>query len=57
MWHIPSKAYKKVANRSFVRKNKCVGSLFMEDVAPQEAEFGIMKLLEKRPSVKVRIDI
>ncbi|KAM7524479.1 hypothetical protein LguiA_014381 [Lonicera macranthoides] len=52
LWHIPSKAYKKVAHISFVRNNKCVGSLFMEDVAPQEAELGIMKLLEKRPSVK-----
>ncbi|KAK2985515.1 hypothetical protein RJ640_015840 [Escallonia rubra] len=50
-WHIPSQAYKKVAPRFYVRRN-CVGSLFMENVAPQEAEMGIMKLLEKRPSVK-----
>lgn len=31
----------------------CVGSMFMETVAPQEAEMGIMKILGERPSVKV----
>ncbi|KAG9134724.1 hypothetical protein Leryth_001046 [Lithospermum erythrorhizon] len=45
-WHIPSKVYKKLG------KKKCVGSLFEEEVAPQIAEMGIMKLLEERPSVK-----
>lgn len=54
-WHIPSKAYKKVAPRFSVHKH-CVGSIFRETVAAQEAEMGIMKILEKRPSVKVRID-
>lgn len=32
---------------------RCVGSIFLEKVAPQEAEMGMMKALEKRPSVKV----
>ncbi|CAI9782818.1 unnamed protein product [Fraxinus pennsylvanica] len=50
-WHIPSKAYKKVAP-SFVAHNHCIGSIFMEDVATQEAEMGIMKVLEERPSIK-----
>lgn len=50
-WHIPSKAYKKVAPKFHARKH-CVGSIFMESVAPQEAEMGMMKLLEERPSVK-----
>lgn len=51
-WHIPTKAYKKVAPSFLVRK-RCVGSIFLEDVAAQEAEMGIMKVLEERPSVKV----
>lgn len=50
-WHIPTKAYKKVAP-SFLVSNRCVGSIFLEDVAAQEAEMGIMKVLEERPSVK-----
>lgn len=50
-WHIPSKAYKKVAPRFSVHKH-CVGSIFRETVAAQEAEMGIMKILEERPSVK-----
>lgn len=52
-WHIPSKAYKKVAPK-FDSHNHCVGSIFLEDVAAQEAEMGIMRVLEERPSVKVR---
>lgn len=51
-WHIPSKAFKKVAPGTD-RCNHCVGSMFKEDVAPQEAEMGIMKALEERSSVKV----
>lgn len=47
-WHIPSKAYGKV-----VIGTQCVGSLFWESVAAQEAEMGMMKALEKRDSVKV----
>ncbi|XP_073132534.1 probable inactive purple acid phosphatase 16 isoform X2 [Henckelia pumila] len=50
-WHIPTKAYKKVAP-SFLVRERCVGSIFLEDVAAQEAEMGIMKVLEERPSVK-----
>ncbi|CAN0890514.1 Probable inactive purple acid phosphatase 16 [Linum grandiflorum] len=50
-WHIPSKAYKKVAPWFGVRK-PCVGSINKESVAAQEAEFGIMDMLTQRPSVK-----
>ncbi|RVW92150.1 putative inactive purple acid phosphatase 16 [Vitis vinifera] len=50
-WHIPSKAYKKVAPKLGIHK-PCVGSINKEDVATQEAEMGIMKFLVKRPSVK-----
>ncbi|KAG6414141.1 hypothetical protein SASPL_126859 [Salvia splendens] len=46
-WHIPSKAYEKVAIGA-----QCVGSIFWESVAAQEAEMGMMKALEKRDSVK-----
>lgn len=49
-WHIPSQAYKQAAPRFF--KGKCVGSLFKERVAAQEAEMGMMKLLQARSSVK-----
>lgn len=52
-WHIPSKAYKKVAPMFRVHR-PCVGSINMEKVAAQEAETGIMKILIKRSSVKVR---
>lgn len=52
-WHIPSKAYKKVAPKLNIRK-RCVGSIFLENVAAQEAEMGMMKVLEQRPTVKVR---
>ncbi|KAL8493904.1 hypothetical protein ACS0TY_024895 [Phlomoides rotata] len=47
-WHIPSKAYKEVDPR----QSCCVGSIFLEDVAAQEAEMGIMEVLEQRHSVK-----
>ncbi|KAI6696834.1 hypothetical protein NL676_016953 [Syzygium grande] len=50
-WHIPSKAYEKVAPWIGVRK-PCVGPINKETVASQEAEAGIMEILEKRPSVK-----
>ncbi|XP_062230982.1 probable inactive purple acid phosphatase 16 [Phragmites australis] len=52
-WHIPSTAYVKVAPKakSEIRK-PCVGSINKEDVAPQEAEWGIMDALAKRPSLK-----
>ena len=50
-WHIPSQAYKRAAPRFL--KGKCVGSMFNESVAAQEAEMCMMKLLEARPSVKV----
>ncbi|XVF56224.1 hypothetical protein PTKIN_Ptkin06aG0101300 [Pterospermum kingtungense] len=50
-WHIPSKAYKKVAPKFGIHK-PCVGSINKEKVASQEAEMGIMKILVKRPSVK-----
>ncbi|CAN4089848.1 unnamed protein product [Withania somnifera] len=52
-WHIPSQAYKKVAPRFYAHRN-CIGSMFTEKVASQEAEMGMMKLLERRPSVKVK---
>ncbi|KAG9444993.1 hypothetical protein H6P81_016333 [Aristolochia fimbriata] len=50
-WHIPSKAFKKVAPKLGIQK-PCVGSINKERVAAQEAEWGIMKVLERRPSVK-----
>lgn len=51
-WHIPSKAYEKVAPWFGIRK-PCVGSINKEKVASQEAETGIMGYLKKRSSVKV----
>ncbi|KAI3794483.1 hypothetical protein L1987_37115 [Smallanthus sonchifolius] len=51
-WYIPSKAYKKVAKKVAARRTQCVGSMFEEHVAAQEAEMGIMKLLKERTSVK-----
>ncbi|XP_077240180.1 putative inactive purple acid phosphatase 16 isoform X5 [Tasmannia lanceolata] len=51
LWHIPSRAYKKVAPMFRIRK-PCVGSINKESVAAQEAEWGIMNSLVKRPSVK-----
>lgn len=51
-WHIPSKAYNTVAPSDAIKK-PCVGSINKENVAPQEAEYGIMKALEARPSVQV----
>lgn len=50
-WHIPSKDYKKVAPK-FKKHKHCVGSMFMETVAPQEAEMGMMQILRERSSVK-----
>ncbi|ESQ49057.1 hypothetical protein EUTSA_v10020902mg [Eutrema salsugineum] len=50
-WHIPSKAYKKVAPRLWITK-PCTGSINKEKVAAQEAENGMMRVLEKRSSVK-----
>ncbi|XP_021858505.1 probable inactive purple acid phosphatase 16 [Spinacia oleracea] len=50
-WHIPSRAYKTVAPSGVINK-PCVGSINKESVAPQEAEHGIMKALEARPSVQ-----
>ncbi|KAI4325630.1 hypothetical protein MLD38_031012 [Melastoma candidum] len=52
-WHIPSKAYEKVAPVPGSRVSKpCVGSINIEKVAPQEAEEGFMDLLGNRSSVK-----
>ncbi|XP_077240184.1 putative inactive purple acid phosphatase 16 isoform X1 [Tasmannia lanceolata] len=51
LWHIPSRGYKKVAPMFRIRK-PCVGSINKESVAAQEAEWGIMNSLVKRPSVK-----
>ncbi|KAI4300832.1 hypothetical protein L6164_034164 [Bauhinia variegata] len=50
-WHIPSKAYNKVAPKFGIHK-PCVGSINKERVAAQEDEFGIMDILVKRTSVK-----
>ncbi|CAL5356529.1 unnamed protein product [Camellia sinensis] len=50
-WHIPSKAYEKVGPM-LLFMSSCVGSINKERIAPQQAEMGIMKLLEGRPSVK-----
>nr|GMD84485.1 probable inactive purple acid phosphatase 16 [Ipomoea batatas] len=49
-WHIPSQEYKHVAPKFVLDKN-CVGSMFAEKVAAQEAEMGIMELLQGRSSV------
>ncbi|XP_038903654.1 probable inactive purple acid phosphatase 16 isoform X2 [Benincasa hispida] len=50
-WHIPSGAYEEVAPSNSIEK-PCVGSINKEKVAAQQAEFGIMSLLEQRPSIK-----
>ncbi|XP_050123149.1 probable inactive purple acid phosphatase 16 isoform X3 [Malus sylvestris] len=50
-WHIPSRVYEKVAPKFGIHK-PCVGSLNEEQVAPQEAEMGMMKLLAERKSAK-----
>ncbi|KFK38403.1 hypothetical protein AALP_AA3G108400 [Arabis alpina] len=50
-WHIPSKAYKEVAPLLWITK-PCVGSINREKVAAQEAEHGMMRVLENRSSVK-----
>ncbi|XP_031096408.1 probable inactive purple acid phosphatase 16 [Ipomoea triloba] len=49
-WHIPSQEYKHAAPKFVLDKN-CVGSMFTEKVAAQEAEMGIMELLQGRSSV------
>ncbi|XP_051138584.1 probable inactive purple acid phosphatase 16 isoform X2 [Andrographis paniculata] len=49
-WHIPSKAYE-VASKQRL-EGRCVGSIFLEDVAAQEEEMGMMRVLEERASVK-----
>lgn len=53
-WHIPSKAYEKVAPKSAIER-PCVGSINKESVAAQEAEMGIMDILVNRSSVKVSL--
>ncbi|KAH9313888.1 hypothetical protein KI387_022515, partial [Taxus chinensis] len=52
-WHIPSQAYKNIAPRVGIPiSHPCVGSINIEPVAPQAAEWGIMDTLTKRTSVK-----
>jgi len=54
-WHIPSTAYVEVGPGANQPINApCVGSINDENVAPQEAEHGIMKSLTNRSSVKVQ---
>ena len=54
-WHIPSTAYVGAGPGANQPMNApCVGSINDENVAPQEAEQGIMKSLTNRSSVKVR---
>ncbi|XAR69477.1 hypothetical protein NMG60_11001075 [Bertholletia excelsa] len=50
-WHIPSQSYKQAAPM-FLPFSYCVGSINKESVAAQEAEMGMMKLIEQRTSVK-----
>lgn len=52
-WHIPNKAYKKVAPWLYLIPKPCVGSINKDSVSAQEAELGIMKVLEDRPSAQV----
>ncbi|KAL5994675.1 putative inactive purple acid phosphatase 16 [Asimina triloba] len=54
-WHIPSQAYEEVAPRHSIEK-PCVGSINKESVAAQEADWGMMDALVKRPSVKNLLD-
>ncbi|VFQ92138.1 unnamed protein product [Cuscuta campestris] len=49
-WHIPSQDYHHAA-ADLSQHKTCVGSMFAEKVAAQEAEMGIMDLLERRSSV------
>lgn len=52
-WHIPSQAYNKVApSPKFPINYPCVGSINFEEVASQEAEWGMMDALLNRSSVK-----
>lgn len=54
-WHIPSTAYVEAGPSANQPINPpCVGSINDENVAPQEAEHGIMESLTSRSSVKVR---
>uniref|UniRef100_A0A1D1ZJS0 Putative inactive purple acid phosphatase 16 n=1 Tax=Anthurium amnicola TaxID=1678845 RepID=A0A1D1ZJS0_9ARAE len=53
LWHIPSTAYEKVSpSRTVGIQKPCVGSINLEGVAPQTAEWGMMDALLQRPSVK-----
>ena len=52
-WHIPNKAYKRVAPWLYLIPKPCVGSINKDSVSTQEAELGIMKVLEDRPSAQV----
>ena len=54
LWHVLNKAFKKVAPKCRIHK-PWVGSINKEMIDSQEAEMGIIKLLVKRSSVKVRI--
>ncbi|CAO2829061.1 unnamed protein product [Amaranthus hypochondriacus] len=54
-WHIPNKAYKKVAPWLYLIPKPCVGSINKDSISAQEAELGIMKVLEDRPSAQVVI--
>lgn len=55
-WHIPSQAYGKIApSPGSPIKQPCVGSINLEAVAPQAAEYGIMDILTNRTSVKAVI--
>ncbi|GLJ13420.1 hypothetical protein SUGI_0211930 [Cryptomeria japonica] len=52
-WHIPSQAYQKIApHPGSLIKYPCVGSINLEPVASQVAEWGIMNILINRESVK-----
>ncbi|PKA61766.1 putative inactive purple acid phosphatase 16 [Apostasia shenzhenica] len=52
-WHIPSQAFKKVApNPMSTVQKPCVGSINYEEVASQEAEWGMMDALLNRSSIK-----
>ncbi|GLJ13421.1 hypothetical protein SUGI_0211940 [Cryptomeria japonica] len=52
-WHIPSQAYKEIAPRVGTPiKDPCVGSINLERVDSQTAEWGIMDILTNRTSVK-----
>lgn len=55
-WHIPSQTYSKIApSRGNPINKPCVGSINLEAVASQTAEWGIMDILTNRTSVKAVI--